>query len=107
MALSAVLEVSLFADSFRNLDLVHQGLYRVTITVRSDNSQAVPSNICTKSEVTTGERLSTIETHLVFPSKIRDNAIQTRTFFIKYCDEEVKLGEMLVFRLEVPIEQFR
>lgn len=32
-------------------------------------------------------------------------ALTTRTFVIRYCDEEVELNDILIFRAEVPVDR--
>ena len=64
MSVSAVVELALHIDSFRNVDLVHQGCYRVGIQIIQPNkANARTKEIRTKNEITSGERIESLETH--------------------------------------------
>jgi hypothetical protein len=36
---------------------------------------------------------------------IEDSSLTTRTFIIRYCDEEVELNDILIFKIEIPVDK--
>ena len=96
MSINGIIEFALHIDSFRNLDLIHQGLYRFELSLTAPNkSEAIPIEIKTRNECTSGERVDSRETHLIQTSYIHNASYFSRTFFIKYCDEEVKVNDVV------------
>jgi pimeloyl-ACP methyl ester carboxylesterase len=100
MAVCSVLELIVYADSFRNIDLYNQGHYCLRFALESDEGLAVP----TFCESQRGRRVR--EKHNVSPAET-DNERQTfdtRVFTIQFKDEEVRLHDLCVFRCHVKVE---
>jgi len=102
MSLNSILELVLQLDSFRNVDLLKQGLYQVQVScfTRSDSPDA-PLHLAQPYEVASlGPANKTLT---ILPAQIHDEAglIGSSTVLIRYCDEEMKMNDCGVFRLEV------
>ena len=97
-------EVAINFDSFRNVDLFHQGIYCLQARVYrefADGSRtyAVPfesSSPLTGPEGAIPKGAKEINT----AANVAARTFVTRSFLIRYCEEEVKLGQVARFRLE-------
>lgn len=116
MALRGVVEVAAHLVNFRNVDLFHQGLYHIRCRVvqeQADGQNLVASPICTPAIASaaeangarrsfdgTGEQ----DCHYVYPPAIDEEAqvFRSRSFLIRYCEEEVELDDVGQFRIEIP-----
>lgn len=92
--LNECLEVALFAERFRNLDLFQQGLYTLRFTVASASHFAQPTE-CLKTSCT--DPLYSLKPPYCSES---NGYIQSSVFLIRYSEEEAQLRELLRFRLE-------
>lgn len=102
MSLNSILELVLQLDSFRNVDLLKQGLYQVQVSCYTrSNSPDSPLNLAQPYEVTSLGPPN--KTMAIQPAQINDQAglISSSTVLIRYCDEEMKMNDCGVFRLEV------
>lgn len=103
MAFQALLEVALHIESFRNIDLFHQGLYSLRCTLSAKDKLACPYNLVS-TPILKRKANSRNEPHYIYPARIEDidrNYI-SRTFLVRYCEEEVEINEMCYFRIEIP-----
>lgn len=98
MALKAIVEVLVHLDSFRNVDLTKQGLYQIRISISAEKQ---PHTCAAPYE------LLTLGFHnrsaCLLPARIDDqtNAMCSSTVLIRYCDEEIKMSDACVFRIEL------
>jgi pimeloyl-ACP methyl ester carboxylesterase len=108
MSLRAILETLLHVESFRNIDLFNQGLYtlRFTLSYSQHNFTFVSAPLDTDSLRNLRRSKRVTDPHNVWPSSTNDytSAYTVRTFLIRYVDEDVKLNDFCVFRLEVDVE---
>lgn len=100
MALKAILEVVLHLDSFRNVDLTRQGLYQIHISVTAGDT---PKHYASPYEILTLGFQS--KAACLLPARIDDqtNAMCSSTVLVRYCDEEMKMSDACVFRMEVDV----
>eukprot|EP01054_Gregarina_sp_Poly1_P001166 Gregarina_sp_Poly_1__1165@NODE_1285_length_4496_cov_45_606006_g740_i1_p2_GENE_NODE_1285_length_4496_cov_45_606006_g740_i1NODE_1285_length_4496_cov_45_606006_g740_i1_p2_ORF_typecomplete_len589_score74_73DUF3657/PF12394_8/7_2e03DUF3657/PF12394_8/0_0035DUF3657/PF12394_8/1_8e04_NODE_1285_length_4496_cov_45_606006_g740_i123964162 len=113
MAFYGYLETFIHFHSLRNIDLFHQGLYQIRCHVYrecgpSEVISALPWRITTSPlECVCEHRRSGIprDTHCLAPSFIKQSnrTFTTRTFQIRFCDEEVELNDGITFRFEVDL----
>lgn len=96
--------------TFRNVDLINQGLYQIRAKIYcTENNKklfALP-NFHTDSKETesilqTDEQ--SIKPHNIISSYIVETNFEyvTKTFLIRYSDEEVEIDEFCYFRIEIP-----
>lgn len=113
-SLRTVVEIGLHFENFRNIDLFHQGLYHLKARLLwegSDSPAGIPcgqvacSRIGTESN-TNAKQHSRPDHHNLIPAHIlkEQGAFSTRSFLIRYCEEEVELNDIGQFRLELPQE---
>ena len=99
MSLRAIIEVVLHLESFRNIDLFQQGLYYLEFeifhTLNGKKFSASPYIIhaAELSSKSAGK----------IPGQLDDTIFKSQSFYIKYCDEDINLNEIAVFRTEVEI----
>eukprot|EP00933_Yihiella_yeosuensis_P070850 TRINITY_DN79002_c0_g1_i1.p1 TRINITY_DN79002_c0_g1~~TRINITY_DN79002_c0_g1_i1.p1 ORF type:complete len:843 (+),score=120.81 TRINITY_DN79002_c0_g1_i1:157-2685(+) len=115
MSLNAVVEVALHFESFRNIDLFHQGLYHLKTRIYRDDEErgrylGIPyshlKGPSQAAEQPKGKPPRTDHHHLI-PAHIADTefSFNTRSFLIRYCEEEVELGDVGQFRIELTPEE--
>lgn len=86
----AQIDVLVYLDSFRNIDVFLQGLYYLQVRLSDD---AVPFLI-DSAEIS--KRF-----HNLYPPQIIDNAYASKIFMLKYAEEVVQISETVVFRVEL------
>jgi len=115
MSLRAVVEVALHFESFRNIDLFHQGLYHLKARLYREeiDGQRTVATPCGNlaSPVPTPEPVkgkpARPDHHNLVPAHVMEEhcTFSTRSFLIRYCEEEVELNDIGQFRLEVAAEE--
>ena len=99
MSLRAIVEIIVHLESFRNIDLFQQGLYflqfEIFHSVNGKKFSASPYNICTPEINSKGSAK--------IPGQLEDIYFKSQTFYIKYCDEDIDINEISVFRTEVEV----
>ena len=100
MSLRCIVEFSLHLDSFRNIDLFHQGLYKLRISIQKGQEFSYPYNIVSKysSQINT-------DPHLITSSTLEENYLDSKSFLVRYFDELVRIDEFYFFRSEIEIEK--
>eukprot|EP00916_Digyalum_oweni_P012570 GHVL01020770.1.p2 GENE.GHVL01020770.1~~GHVL01020770.1.p2 ORF type:complete len:253 (+),score=29.07 GHVL01020770.1:56-814(+) len=110
MSFRSVLELVLQLESFRNVDIYQQGLYKLNCRVYQDLGQsivaAVPYSYFT-DETDASTRSTKVDHHHLIPAQIYDDTqtFSSRAFLIRYCEEEVELCDHVQFRIEVDATQ--
>ena len=103
MSLRAIFDIVIHLDSFRNIDLFQQGIYYLNFQVYHQQGEqvfyAAPYNILCK------EPTNSKDVHLISPGQPEELGFSSRSFLIKYCDEEIDINEIGVFRCEVELSQ--
>lgn len=105
MALNAIYEVIIHFESFRNIDLFHQGLYQLQATlsytldgetqVRLNSTQKLPTypvfTLASRVSREKRRKLKHNDPHHIISAKLNEqtNSFLTRGFVIRYCEEEV------------------
>mmetsp|Transcript_12808 Transcript_12808/g.34948 ORF Transcript_12808/g.34948 Transcript_12808/m.34948 type:complete len:318 (-) Transcript_12808:111-1064(-) len=115
MSLRTVVEVALHFESFRNVDLFHQGLYHLKSRIyREDGNRRLLgtpySNFgCTLqvAEASSKPKPARTDHHHLIPAHIIEDqcTFSTRSFLIRYCEEEVELDDVGQFRIEIGREE--
>lgn len=91
--LNGCLEVALFAERFRNIDLFQQGLYTLRFSITFQSTHFARPTECLKTSF--ADPLYSLK-----PPCCDENSIQSSVFLIRYSEEEAQLRELLRFRLE-------
>eukprot|EP00826_Nyctotherus_ovalis_P006699 TRINITY_DN11612_c0_g2_i4.p1 TRINITY_DN11612_c0_g2~~TRINITY_DN11612_c0_g2_i4.p1 ORF type:complete len:417 (+),score=88.84 TRINITY_DN11612_c0_g2_i4:115-1365(+) len=101
---NAIVSAVLHFESYRNIDLPHQGLYflRATLSAEDETAVAVPLDLRTSPFVCRPKE-GKIDYHNVLPATVQGKEFCSKTFTIRYCEEEVELNDICEFRLEIPI----
>lgn len=110
MSINALKEFMIHFHTFRNVDLINQGLYqirsRIYYTDKNTKIYAIPYFFSDSKSV---ENLlkneeNNIRPHNIIPNHISENNWEyvSKTFLIRYYDEEVEIDEFCYFRLELP-----
>ena len=100
MALKAILEIVLQLDSFRNVDLLKQGLYQVQVSVAAGEERKVMASPFEMMTLGSGNK-----TMGLLPARIDDqtDSFCSSTVLIRYCDEEMKMTDACLFHLELDL----
>jgi len=113
--LGAVYDVVIHYDSFRNVDLFHQGLYHIKSRVYyldGDNNKRYLTPIAHYTAQSLLDPLpnhksrtaARADHHCLLPPHIIDEKFATRSFLIRYCEEEVEMNDIVQFRAELDPE---
>ena len=100
MSLKGIIEIALHLESFRNVDLFHQGLYYLKFSVYSlagaSRVAAHPYMIVT-SHIGKVKKSQKQDPHRVVAAGKDElnQTISTSAFLIRYCEEEVELDDRL------------
>jgi len=109
MSINALKEFMIHFHTYRNVDLINQGLYQIRARVYYlDNNikyYAIPYFYSDSkgSESLYRSEESNIRPHNIIPNHISENNWEyvTKTFLIRYYDEEVEIDEFCYFRIEI------
>jgi hypothetical protein len=101
--------------TYRNVDLINQGLYqiraRIYYTENNIKYYAIPYFYSESkgSENLLRSKEPDVKPHRIIPNHISENNWEyvTKTFLIRYYDEEVEIDEFCYFRLELPSSLLR
>lgn len=123
MGLKAVIEVVVHFESFRNIELFYQGLYYlqcklhpISPTEGEPKQYAAPhcsfiSHVQHQKNLNNSRKASqsagpVFDHHNLLPHKIcaESNSFRTKTFLIRYCEEEVEINDIVLFRCELDVE---
>ncbi len=110
MSINYLYDFVIHYHTYKNIDLVNQGIYNIKTKIFTNFNNkryyAVPYYF-TESKVL--ENMSqtdeeTITAHCIINPKILENNFEyiTKSFIIRYSDEEIELDEFCYFRLEIP-----
>lgn len=113
MALRTVVDVAVLFENFRNIDLFHQGLYHLKARVKHESggdewTAASPyghsaAPLMNVHHVDQKPKASRVDHHNLIGAQLLDDqdAFVTRSFLIRYCEEEVEVNDVGHFRLEI------
>ena len=110
MSLNHLYELMIHFHTYKNIELLNQGVYQIKSRIYAmiDNKKyyAIPYFFTESRDL---ENLYQTEEHSNKNPFIINNAINennyeytTKSFFIKYADEEIELDEFCYFRIEIP-----
>lgn len=102
MSLKGVVEFAIHIDGFRNIDLFHQGLYQVRICIYHEkDGQKVFAHPYHTSEKPIKDSKKKENKPIIGPHILDEtSSYVTRTFLIRFCDEETDFNEICHFRTE-------
>ena len=96
---NGLLDVTLFLERFRNIDLYQQGLYRLRVRLGSGNHYAQPYD---QQKTSNTEDLYS----LIPPICDSDESyFSSSAFLIRYSEEEAQLRELVLLRYEAPVSE--
>jgi pimeloyl-ACP methyl ester carboxylesterase len=100
MSLRSIIEFSIHLDHFRNVDLYHQGLYKIRISIQKGSITSYPYNMASKY----GSQ-NIIDPHNISKSNLEESYIETKSFLVRYFDEKVRIDEVYYIRSEIEVEK--
>ena len=116
MSLNYLYEVLIHYHTYKNIDLINQGIYQIKTKISStftppgataaQKYYAVPYYFTESKDLENMYHVDEkeIKPHCVINNSIGENNYEyvTKSFIIRYADEEVELDEFCYFRLEIP-----
>ncbi len=101
---NAIVSTIVHFETYRNIDLLHQGLYFLRAQLYSETGN-VPGLVLDtyQSPHATKAKKAKIDYHSILPSVTTDTSFSTKVFTIRYCEEEVELNDVCEFRVEIPV----
>jgi hypothetical protein len=111
MSTKSLNELIIHFHTFRNVDLLNQGLYQIRSRIYyTDNKStkyfAIPYHFVESRDADNPylTEENTIRPHNIITNYINDTGKEyiTKTFLIRYSDEEVDIDEFCYFRIELP-----
>lgn len=112
MSLRAVVDVAVQFESFRNIDLFHQGVYHLRARLKHESGGDEWTIPVPYGHNTTPVLVSPFEAvkpkprldhHNLIAAQLLEEqaAFVTRSFLIRYCEEEVEINDLGRFRMEM------
>jgi len=101
---NVVVSVIVHFETYRNIDLLHQGLYflRTRLYTEKRNAPALPLDTYSVLNAKRPKK-NKFDFHNVLPTTTDDFTFSTRTFAVRYCEEEVEVNDACEFRIEIPV----
>ena len=113
MSLNYLYEIMIHYHTYKNIELLNQGVYQIKskiyTTLNNKKYYAIPYFFTESKDLEnlyqTDEQSN--KNPFAINSEISENNYEytTKSFFIKYADEEIELDEFCYFRIEIP-EQY-
>ena len=104
MAFKSICEILVHIETFKNIDLACQGLYKLCISVYNDETQElIQANPCSVTKANSTRKSVASQNHNIIPPGPDGNNIESKSFIIKYCDEEIDLNDICHFRIELNV----
>lgn len=98
MSLKSIVDIIIQVETFRNIDLYMRGLYyydfQVFYTFGNSTVYANPYNIHVEDSVLARHSANA-------PGYVENMSYRSKTFYIRYCDQDIKIHEVAVFRIEI------
>lgn len=95
MSLLPVIEICVHLETFRNIDLYQQGLYRLRVQVSNEDNEGNAYDITLKLSPKAGDP------HCMDPARLNMKCAESRAFLMRYCNEEVQLKESMYFQIKL------
>jgi hypothetical protein len=111
MSLNVLKEFLIHFHTFRNIDLLNQGLYQIRTRIyyvdKYTKLSAVPYNFADSKENEYSLISDENTKYNIISNHIGENNTDyvTKTFAIRYTDEEVDIDEFCYYRMEIPFEK--
>ncbi len=110
MSLNYIFEILVHFHTYKNIELLNQGIYKIQLkiftTLNNKKYYAIPyfytNSKALENLDQTDEKSN--KNPFIISSEISENNYEynTKSYFIKYADEEVELDEFCYFRIEIP-----
>ena len=124
MSLRALVEIVVNLDSFRNIDLFYQGVYFVKLRLFYKRQRQFNDSPGTNEQVELAYPYCHFQSHVMeqradkmsalgqrdpqsmMPSRINDAEMSfvSKAFLLRYCEEEIEIGDTVMFRSELDVE---
>lgn len=95
MSLFSVIEICVHLESFRNIDLLMQGVYRLRVRASCEEN---PGNVY---DISLKLSPKSSDMHCLDPARLTSQSAESRAFLMRYCNEEVQLKESVYFQIKV------
>ena len=110
MSLNYLYDIMVHFHTYKNIDLINQGIYQIKAKISTliDNKKyfAVPYFFTESKDLENKYQTDEqeIKPHSVINAAVAENNYEyiTKSFIIRYADEEVELDEFCYFRIEIP-----
>lgn len=105
MLLAQQIDLILHINTFKNVDLINQGLYNLTIDIEFLETNAHAKPFLALSNTDTAKLNAddnSIRAHNLIDHSIVENKFITKTFLVRFPDEEVTVDDFCLFRVELP-----
>lgn len=90
----------MYLDYFRNIDLYHQGLYKLQISIEKEKNCSYPYNNTSRYISQTP-----VDPHNISRSSLEETFVDTKSFLVRYFDELVRIEEFFHFRSEIDLDK--
>ena len=103
MSFKAQLEILIHLESFRNINIYHQGIYvlRCQIYQKLTSSNIISSHPYNIVQIDEYKIRKNMMQKYKIPAGLYDNFFYSKAFLIKYMDEIVDLDDICHFRAEI------
>ena len=91
MSIQAIIDTCIHIHSFRNIDLIEQGIYMVCITIPQSHIYSLER--CHMREPDSDK-------HRLIPAQISETSFYSRGFLLMYAEEEATINDLAIFRSE-------
>ncbi|OMJ68881.1 hypothetical protein SteCoe_33535 [Stentor coeruleus] len=102
MSLKSIVDIVIQLESFRNIDIYMQGLYyyefKLYYTQSNLKIHGNPLSLYVADSLLPKHSINS-------PGYLDDIYFKSKTFQIRYCDEEIKIQEIVTFRIEIEESQ--
>ena len=110
MSLNYLYDILIHFHTYKNIDLINQGIYQIKSKIYTliDNKKyyAIPYFYTESKDLENKYQTDEqeIKPHNVINSSVSENNYEyiTKSFIIRYADEEVELDEFCYYRIEIP-----
>lgn len=101
MSLRLIGDLIIHLDSFRNIDLYKRGFYYYDLSLSHTQYEIT----YTSSPYSFFVKSPSLPKHYNnSPGLIENNSFKSKTFYVRYCDDDVSIQELVVFRFEMEFE---
>lgn len=95
MSVFSVIDICVHLESFRNIDLYQQGVYRLRVKAYGEDCLGSVYDISLKLSPRSSDL------HCLDPARLGSQSAESRAFLVRYCNEEVQLKESVYFQIKI------